>query len=437
MEISKIYSRNLSKLPGDSIESRVIAIEENIRESDTWRRLEQVCSEAGETDPAQLARDEDFWDLIARSIYEPEGPFLNLNHGSINTMPIPVIRAQEAYTRLCNELPGYWFFEGFNTHREKLRAKLAVLLRTNPEEVSIQRNTSSAMETAIFGIPISEGDEVILSKQDYPTLVYAWKQREIYDGVKLKWVDVPLPSEDDDALIQPYLKAITEKTRVIQVMEMFNWNGQIVPVEKLRDKIGNHDIALLVDGAHIPGQLPVNLEKAAYTYWGASLHKWISGPVGTGVLSVRKDWISRTKPLFGASDPRSDDIRKYENFGIHNTPKDLALHTAIDLFNLIGEENKRQRLHYLKNYALERLSEIKKVQIKTSLKPQYSCALGMFSINDMPSEVVGHMLFDQYKIYNVAPVWGGLDGVRISPNIYHSTADMDRLVEAVNKIAKA
>ena len=436
MDISKIYSRSMKNRSAGEIESRVTAIEQSIKDSDTWRRLEQVCREAKEQEPKKLAENSDFWKLVSKAVYHEDGAYLNLNHGSINTMPIPVIRAQEAYTRLCNELPGYWFFEGFRPHKEKLRRKLADLVGVDAEETSIQRNTSSAMETAIFGLNLKAEDEVILSNQDYPTLVYAWKQREKYEGVKLKWVDVPLPCENEEDLIKAYTGAITQKTRVIQVMQMFNWNGQIVPAQKIQKKIEGSGIDLLVDGAHIPGQLPVEVSKLGCAYWGASLHKWLSGPVGTGILTIRKDKIPSTKPLLAAEDPESPDIRKFENFGIHNTPIDMALHTAIDLYHLIGPERKRWRLHFLKNYALERLAEIKGVTIKTSLNPEYSCALGMFSIEGKASEVVGENLFDEFKIYNVAPVWGGLDGIRISPNIYHTTAELDKLVEAVREIAK-
>lgn len=433
-DLVNIYTVSMSGNLKEKLSNRLSAVDEMIKKSPTWQKLEKITSEVKSVPAKDLATYEDFWEKIRKTAYEPFD-YTNLNHGSINSMPIPVILAQAEFTRLANELPGYWFFEGFSESKELLRKRLAQLVGVDSEELSIQRNTSTAMETAIFGMPLNKGDEVILSRQDYPTLVNAWKQREKFEQIKLIWVDVPLPSESPELLTSPYLNTITYKTRAIQVMEMFNWNGQIVPVKKIADEIKSSDIRLFVDGAHIPGQLGCAVSHNACDYWAASLHKWVSAPIGTGVLTVKKELIPETRPMLASSDANSGDIRKFENFGIHNTPIDLAIHTALDFLELIGLEKKRERLFYLKNYALKKLSEVKGVAIKTSLSSDYGCALGMFSVEGIPSAILGEKLFEQFGIYTVAPVWGGLDGVRISPNISNSKKNLDRLVEAVKILA--
>ncbi|TVR84066.1 MAG: aminotransferase class V-fold PLP-dependent enzyme [Saprospirales bacterium] len=433
-DLLNIYTIQMSGNTKERLSNRLNAVDEKVKKSPTWQKLQKITSEVKGVSAEELATFEDFWEKIRKTSYQAFD-YINLNHGSINSMPIPVMLAQNEYTRLANELPGYWFFEGFSESRELLRKRLAQLVGVDSEELSLQRNTSSAMETAIFGMPLKRGEEVILSRQDYPTLVNAWKQREKFEGIKLVWVDVPLPSESVDELISPYLNAISAKTRAIQVMEMFNWNGQLIPVKNIAEKLNATGIRLFVDGAHIPGQMDCNVEQNSCDYWAASLHKWISAPIGTGLLTVKKNLISETRPMLAASDPESKDIRKFENFGIHNSPIDLAIHTALDFLELIGLEKKCERLFYLKNYALNKLSEINGVEIKTSFRREFSCALGMFSLRGMPSSVLGEKLFEQHGIYTVAPVWGGLDGVRISPNISNSKGEIDKLVEAVKRLA--
>lgn len=411
-------------------------LREKIHTTELWKDIKEITTQNGQRAALEIAKDEKYWREISK-VYDINPSFINLNHGSINPMPKPIRSALFEYLDLANELPGYWFFEGFSEIKEDLRNRLAKLVGVHKEELSIQRNTSSAMETAIFGLPLQPGDEVILSRQDYPTLVFAWQQREKYEGIALKWIDVPMPSNDSSALINAYTALAGPKTKVIQVMQMFNWNGQLIPIEGIAKEIATSNIELMVDGAHIAGQMEVDVSAIKADYWATSLHKWISGPIGTGLLTVKKDLIRKIKPLMGNDNPESDDIRKFENFGIHNTPIDLATHFSLDFLELLGPENKSARLQYLKRYALEKLAPIKNVEIHSHLDPLFGCALGLFSIKGKSPDAVQKLLFDQFGIYTVGFEYAGLKGVRISPNIYNSIVELDILVDAVLKISKS
>ena len=417
------------------MEDKLIAIEKKLQSDKAWQKFKKKLLAYSDSSPEQVVMNEDFWHLI-RTAYDLDDSVLNINHGSINAMPKIVHKALKAYTDLCNQLPGYWFFEGFKAEKERLRTRLAKLVGVDSEEVSIQRNTSTAMETIIFGIPLKSGDEVILSHQDYPTLVYAWKQREKYDGIKLKWINIPMPSENQDDLVKAYTAQISSQTKVIQIMQMFNWNGQLIPVEKISKALNGSGIELVVDGAHLPAHLPVYVNTDGSHYWGASLHKWLSAPVGTGIMTIQKDLISKVRPMMAAPDPESDDIRKFETFGIYNMPLELASNTALDFLHLIGLERKTARLHYLQNYCLQKLAEIRGLSTHSPMNKNFSGALGLFSMKNIKPSELQQILFKEYNIYTVGFEYAGISGVRISPNIYHSIREMDFLVEAVFKISK-
>ncbi len=428
--------KNYSTKSHLKLADRISQLESKTDHSELWVTLKKNLTEiAKDKSPEELAQEEFYWREV-RSSYVLHENFINLNHGTINPMPIPVKETLVDYLELCNELPGYWFFEGFREQKEKIRQRLAKLVGVSPDELSLQRNTSSAIETVIMGYPLEAGDEVILSHQDYPTLVYAWQQREKYDGISLKWVDVQMPGNNKKALIEPYLNAVSSKTKLIQVMQLFNWNGQIIPLEDLCTELKDSGVEVLGDGAHIPGHLQINITKTGVDYWGASLHKWLSAPIGTGILTVKRDKIERIVPLMAAETPHSDDIRKFETFGIHNSPLEMTISRALDYLELVGLDNKTHRLHFLKNYALDRLEEIKKVDTHTVRDREFSAGLGMFSIEGMKPAEVQEKLFNDYCIYTVGFEYGGLAGVRISPNIYHSLKELDRLIEAVAEIAR-
>lgn len=117
-----------------------------------------------------------------------------------------------------------------------IKKNLARLAGCSPEEIAINRNSSEGLETIIFGLQLKAGDEVVAALQDYPNVINAYKQRELRDGIKMKWISLNLPSEDEDYLVQQYVNAFTAKTKVVNITHVINWNGQILPVKKLQPK---------------------------------------------------------------------------------------------------------------------------------------------------------------------------------------------------------
>ena len=149
----------------------------------------------------QLATDEDFWHQI-KLAYTVSPQILNLNNGGVSPQPKVVQEAVELYNRLSNQAPSLYMWRTLDRGREPLRNALAKLAGCSEEEIAINRNSSEALETIIFGLPLNKGDEVILTKQDYPNMINAWKQRELRDGIVLKWLDFEFPIEDDDQIVR-------------------------------------------------------------------------------------------------------------------------------------------------------------------------------------------------------------------------------------------
>src|SRR5687767_6587741 len=141
------------------------------------RNLEKALREAEGISPGDLASEEDFWYYIQQSFTVSPG-LINLNNGGVSPAPKTVQEAMKRYYDLSNEAPSYYMWRILDRGREPLRNNLALAAGCSPEEIAIQRNASEALETVIFGIPLKAGDEVVLSKQDYPNMINAWKQRE-------------------------------------------------------------------------------------------------------------------------------------------------------------------------------------------------------------------------------------------------------------------
>ncbi len=410
------------------------AITANLLQPSWAQNMQRALDASKHIPPSDLASDEDFWYYIQQS-YTISSNFINLNNGGVAPAPKPVADAMKQYYDLSNEGPSYFMWRIVDQGREMLRKNLARLAGCDKEEIALHRNASEALETIIFGIELKAGDEVVLTKQDYPNMIGAWKQREQREGIKLVWVNLELPSEDENYLVKQYTDAFTSKTKLVQVTHMINWIGQKMPVRKIADAAKKKNIEVLVDGAHTFAQFEFLIPDLNCDYFGTSLHKWLGAPVGTGLLYVRKEKIKNIWPLFGAGEKEEDTIRKFEHLGTRPFFIEEAVDKAIDFYDMIGAKRKEERLLYLKNYWMERVKDIPKVKLHTSFKQQFGCAIGLVSVEGKtPAELDGY-LWDNYKIHTVGINWENIHGVRVTPNVYTVTKNLDQLVEAIGKFA--
>ena len=393
----------------------------------------RVLEENKHRDIDELVRDEHYWYQIKQA-YTVSPSVMNLNNGGVCPQPKVVQEALERYNKVANEAPSYYMWQILDQGREPLRTQLANLAGCSPDELAINRNASEALETVIFGLRLKAGDEVVLTKQDYPNMINAWKQREKRDGIVLKWISFDFPIENAEAITRKFAEAFSPKTKVVQITHVINWTGQILPVRDIASEARKRGIEVLVDAAHSFAHINYKISDLDCDYWGTSLHKWLCAPFGSGLLYVKKDKIRNLYPLFGANDPESEDIRKFENLGTRSFPIEQAIGQALHFHNMIGSDLKERRLHYLKNYWAERVSQLPGVTVKTSLLPAFACALAIVAVDGMTPADVSSYLFREFKIHTVAIEWENISGVRITPNVYTTTDDLDILVRAFRKM---
>lgn len=382
----------------------------------------------------QAATDEDYWSVIQQA-YTVNPNLINLNNGGVSPSPKVVQDALEKYNRFINEGPSYYMWRILDQGREPLRDKLAELAGCDANEIAVNRNATEALNTVIFGLNLKAGDEVIGTKQDYPNMINAWRQRASREGVIYTQISFDFPIEDDATIVKAFEKAITPKTKVLHITHMVNWSGQLMPVKKIADMAHAKGIEVLVDGAHSFGLIDFKIPDLGADYFGTSLHKFLSAPIGSGMLWIKKDKIKNIWPLVCNDKPGSDDIRKFETLGTRSFPIEQAIGEAINFHNAIGSKRKQERIHYLKNYWASAVKQNPKVKIHTSLNPKYSCAICGVSVNGMTPAELDSQLFNNYKIHTVGIVWENISCVRVTPHVYTKLKDMDKLIRSINEIA--
>jgi selenocysteine lyase/cysteine desulfurase len=381
-------------------------------------------------------QDEDLWSRIAMA-YTTSPQIMNLNNGGVSPQPKVVQDAVDRYYHLSNEGPSYYMWQILDKGREPLRQNLALLAGVSAEEVAINRNATEALGTVTWGLTLSKGDEIVMTRQDYPNMVHAWQQKELREGVKIKWLDFQLPLEDENFIIKSYIDATTAKTKIWHITHMLNWTGQILPAKRLCEEARKRNIISIVDGAHTFAHIDYKISDLDPDYWGTSLHKWLCAPFGSGMLYMKKQNVKGLWPLFPNDEPQSDNIRKFETLGTRSFATEQAIGQAIEFHYAIGAKRKEERLRYLKNYWCEKVKTNSRVKLNISLKPEFSCALGNFSIEGLDPDKIVSRLMHEYMIHTVPTKLGSLSGVRITPHVYTSTRDLDRFVEAVLKIASS
>ena len=411
------------------------ALTANIFQPAWSRNLNAALKNVENVHPAELASDDEFWHYVQQS-YTVAANFINLNNGGVSPAPKVVADAMKRYYDISNEAPSYFMWRVIDQGREPLRKNLAQLAGCDAEEIALHRNASEALETIIFGIDLKAGDEVVLSKQDYPNMIGAWKQREKREGIKLVWINLDLPSEDENYLVKQYTDAFTPKTKMVQITHMINWIGQKMPVKLIADAAKKKNIEVLVDGAHTFAQFEFKIPDLNCDYFGTSLHKWLGAPIGTGLLYVRKEKIKNIWPLFGAGEKEEDNIRKFEHLGTRPFYIEQATDKAIDFYDMIGAKRKEERLLYLKNYWMQKVKDITNVKLHTSFKKEFGCAIGMVSVDGKTAAALDNYLWTNYKIHAVGINWENIHGLRVTPNVYTSTKNLDRLAEGIEKFAK-
>ncbi len=401
------------------------------------KNLDNALRQAEGIPAADLAAEEDFWYYIQQAFTGSPG-MINLNNGGVSPAPKTVQDAMKRYYDLSNEAPSYYMWRVLDKGREPLRSNLATLAGCSPEEIAINRNSSEGLETIIFGLQLKAGDEVVAARQDYPNMINAWKQREMRDGIKVNWINLELPSEDESYLVDQYVKAFTPKTKVVHVTHIINWNGQILPVKKIAKEAHKKGIEVIVDGAQSFAHFDFKIPDLECDYYAASLHKWLYAPIGSGLLYVKKEKIKNIYPLFATSEnPLKDNIRKFENLGTRPFFIEQAIGKAIEFHDMIGSERKEKRLHYLKNYWMEKVKDIPKVKLNTSMHPKWGCAIGNMAIEGKKTQELDLFLLDEYKVHVVGIEWENIHGIRVTPNVYTTTKNLDVLVEGIKAFAKS
>lgn len=382
--------------------------------------------------------DEAFWRRI-RSAFDLPAGITNLDNGASGSPPRGVMDDLLRYTRYVEELPATRLLEVFRgTTRKVVIPRIATLLGVGPDEIALVRNATEAMDTVILGLPLSAGDEVVCSAHDYWAMLDALEQRRARDGIVIKMIRPPVPAASQTDLAQLYEAAITTRTRLVLVTHASNVTGQLYPVKQIAAAAHKVGAEVALDAAQTMALFPHTIADLDCDYYGASMHKWLLAPVGSGVLWMRKAHVNKVWPLIPPGD--AVGMHRFMACGTYPEPIEAAIARAIDLHEMIGATRKADRLRHLTRYWRRKAAVLPGTRFYTTEAPENSCGLAVLEIAGVDSEKLQTHLWEKHRIVVQRMQQKGrapeINGIRVTPSIYTLLVDLDRLVNALQRVVE-
>ncbi|MEI6151692.1 MAG: aminotransferase class V-fold PLP-dependent enzyme, partial [Chitinophagia bacterium] len=276
-----------------------------------------------------LAKDEDFWTGI-RNQYLLKPDYINLENGYYNFLPQPILNKFIEHIKEVNYQGSYYMRTVQFENKKNIAARLAGIAGCLAEELVITRNTTESLDLVIGGFDWKAGDEAIMAVQDYGAMLDMFDQIHNRYGVVNIKLSVPNHPKNDEEIVNLYASAITAKTKVIFVSHMINITGQVLPIRKICDMAHAKGVQVIVDGAHAFAHINFRLDELDCDYYAAALHKWLSTPLGAGMLYVKKNNAKNLWPLLADGEKDINKITRLNHIGTHPVHTDLTINDCID-----------------------------------------------------------------------------------------------------------
>ena len=375
-----------------------------------------------------------FWKRI-RMDYSLKPDYINLENGYYNFVPTPILNKFMAHVRKVNFEGSFYMRTEQWDNKNKVAARLANLVNCSEKELIVTRNTTESLDMIIGGFPWEKGDEAIFALQDYGAMRIHFHQQQKRYGIICKEVSVPNHPKSDDEIVELYESQITPRTKLLMVCHMVNITGQILPIRKICDMAHSHGVEVMVDGAHAVGHIKVDIAELDCDYYGSSLHKWLSVPLGAGILYVKEKHIPKIWPLFAEHEDDQTKIRRLNHTGTHPVHTDLTINDAIDYLEMIGLERKEKRLRFIQRYWSDKLRDMENVMVNTPEEPHRSCGIANIGIRGITPKDMAKTLLEEFNIWTVAIDYANVQGCRITPNVYTTTEELNHFVKAIKALA--
>jgi isopenicillin-N epimerase len=369
---------------------------------------------------ADITAASDPWDAVRAAFLLPPDR-IYLNTATLGAPPALVVDAVLEHTRrVAMSYPPALDWDG-------LKQRVSTLLNADAPGLVFPRNTTEAMNFVANGIDLRRGDEVVTTRHEHIGGLSCWELLSARRGVVLKQVPLPAPAPSADALASAVCDAVTPLTRVVSVSHVLFTNGTIMPVREIAAFCRERDIICVVDGAHPPGMMHVDVAALGADFYASSPHKWLCAPQGTGLLWLADRWRTRLWPTLasGGWDDLSLGAHRFNHMGTLDESRLAGLDAALRFHETVGHDRVVARVSALRRHLLEGLAGIDRVRIMSPHPDELGAGMVSFTVEGVPSLELQRALAERANIRTRVVSEYDYGWLRLSPHIFNTTAELD------------
>lgn len=390
-----------------------------------------------------VASDEAYWQRVAAH-YRVDRKINNLEAGYWGLMAAPISDDYIRHVERVNRESSYYARRTFPADLAAVRARVASYLRVDPDEIAFTRSATESLQCLISGYNrLKPGDAVLYADLDYPAMQNAMKWLAERRGVKVIRFAIPEPATHDN-VIGAYTGALDKNphVRLVLLTHVSNKTGLVSPVATITALARARGADTIVDAAHAIGQMDITVPDIGADFVGFNLHKWIGAPLGVAVFYIKKSRLADVDRWMGEEQSGADNILTRVHTGTTNFAAFLTIPTALDFHAAVGTAYKAARLRYLRDRWVSKVRDLANVQVLTPDDPRMSAGMTGFRFKGRGTrqdvDAVVETLLTTYGIFTrrSAGIEGG-DCVRVTPALYTTPADVDRLATALHKMARS
>ncbi len=359
-----------------------------------------------------------------------------LNHGSFGACPRPVFDEYQDWQRRLEKQPVLFLGREMNIYDRQARQALEAYLHTTADNLAFVPNATHGVNIIARSLALGPGDEILTSDHEYGACDYTWEFVCQKTGATYIHQPIPLPVRSSEEILEQFWRGVTSRTRVIYLSHITSPTALRLPVEAVCARARQNGILTLVDGAHAPGQISLNLEAIEPDWYVGNCHKWMLAPKGAGFLYARPEVQHLVKPLIVSwgyhAAPQIASGSQYVDYlswtGTKDPAASLSISAAIQFMETHNWEQVRQGCHNLLRPTIQRICEL------VQMEPLYPLDSGLYhqmGIAPLPPNTdiaaLKERLNDEYRVEVPLIDWNGRKFVRISVQGYNTQTDLDAL----------
>ena len=398
-------------------------------------------SRANSLKNASIASDQKYWQSV-RDMYRVSNVPINLENGFWGVMAEPVRAEYLSNINRINLDNSVYARTQFGKDAEAVRNLVSTAVGAKTSEIAFTRGATEALQLIIAGYnKLSHGATVLYSDLDYDSMQYAMNWLADRRGAKVVKFSIPEPATKLNVL-HAYKEALEQNpgTALLLLTHVSHRTGLVMPVSEIAAMARKRGVDVVLDAAHSWGQIDFKVSDLGVDFIGFNLHKWIGAPLGVGFMYIAQSRLKDIDRAMADEDWPVDDIRSRVHTGTSNFASLLTVPSALSLHAQIGSYAKEMRLRHLRNYWVSELKKEKNIEILTPDDAAMVAGITSFRIKDRISAADNNLIVselrDRYGIFSVRRS-GVAKGqcVRISPALFTTESDLDRLIFALKSMA--